>query len=236
MSFSTLRSLGGAFFHLFFPHLCAVCQERPPTIQNILCTSCCYQLPETGYHLLPENRLTERFWGRLPLQFGAAYYFFQRGGRAQQLIHQLKYHRWQEIGTAIGYRYGQQLRHSPHFPEIDSIIPVPLHPRKLRQRGFNQSLRFAEGLGAALSIPVADGVLERVQYGASQTHKSREERQENIQGAFRLSPKKAETLRGKHLLLVDDVLTTGATLEAAGQQLLAVEGTRLSVVTMAMAE
>lgn len=183
---------------------------------------------------MPENALTERFWGRLPLVSGAAMYFFIKGGRTQQLIHNLKYKRKKQIGTEVGKMYGLLLKETHPFQSVDIIIPVPLHPKKQRKRGFNQSALFAAGLAESMHIEWSEKYLKRKSFTETQTKKSRQERMDNVLSQFEACYK--HELRGKHILLVDDVITTGATMEACGLQLLEIEGLQLSLAAIAMAD
>ncbi|MBR9919810.1 MAG: ComF family protein [Bacteroidetes bacterium] len=218
---------------LFFPHLCLVCGHRRPMSEEPICLACLGRFPETNFHLHPENALTEIFWGRLPLQAGAAAYYFRKDGLIQQLIHQLKYKGRKELGVFVGERFGKQLRDVPIYHEIDYIIPVPLHPRKRRQRGYNQSTQFGLGLAKGMEISCLDDCLLRREYTQTQTRKGRWARFQNVSEAFQLH--RPERIEGKHLLLVDDVLTTGATLEACGLKLLEIADVRLSLATIALA-
>ncbi|MEL6635172.1 MAG: ComF family protein [Bacteroidota bacterium] len=228
------RQLFEDFLALFYPRLCLACGQHPPTGDDLTCTVCQYQLPQTNFHLERENGFTEHFWGRLPLQAGAARYYFTKKSKTQQLIHQLKYGGQARVGLQVGRQYGRELRDAPHFRGIDLIVPVPLHPRKQKMRGYNQSDSFARGLSESLQRPWQAHALQRVSPSPSQTQKTRIERFENVRRAFRV-PRPAN-LRGKHLLLVDDVLTTGATLEACALQILAIPGTTVSMATIAMAQ
>ncbi len=222
-------------FDLFYPNLCQACGRHLPAIEQFLCPACLYQLPHTRYHLLVENPFTERFWGRVPLCFGAAQFFFTTGGRVQRLIHLLKYHHRPDIGRKLGQLYAAELREAEHFPKPHAIIPVPLHPRKLQQRGYNQSAAFAQGLADGLKVPMYEHGLRRLLHTESQTRKSRIERVANVGNAFGLGHLK-DLPPEPHFLLVDDVLTTGATLEACAQPLLALPGARVSMATIAIAD
>ncbi len=222
------------FFALFYPNLCLVCDANLPPNQESICLPCQYHLPKTDFHLYKENAFSERFWGRLPLESGAAFYKFNKGGRTQHLIHRLKYENKQAVGVRMGQLYGSKLRESPFFAGIDLIIPVPLHARRFHERGYNQSELFARGLAEAMKVPSLPDGLERTLHTTTQTHKTRMERLRNVADAFVVKSKKK--LEGKHILLVDDVITTGATLEACGQKLLEISGTRLSMATIAIAD
>lgn len=218
---------------LLYPALCPACDHHLLADEQHICASCQYKLPSTGYHLLADNPFTERFWGRLPLHSAAALYHFTKGGRTQKLIHQIKYGRRPQIAHHLGRVYGVELRASPLFSTIDYIVPVPLHPRRQHQRGYNQSDHFARGLSETMSVDWSPNVLIRRHATTSQTRKSRMERFSNVQEVFQLAH--PERVVGRHILLVDDVITTGATLEACGQQLLQLPHTRLSMATLAFA-
>lgn len=228
------RSILSDLLELLYPNLCLACKEHLPTRDACICLRCQYKLPKTNFHLEKENPFTERFWGRLSIESGAAMYHFVKGGRVQELIHQLKYLGKREVGLRLGQWYGEQLRQSPHFQSIDLIVPVPLHPKKEHMRGYNQSLLFARGIAEAMKIPVYRDVLIRNTFTESQTTKSRMERLENVSTVFDI--KNQAAIVGKHILLVDDVMTTGATLEACGVKILATTGTKLSLATIALAE
>ncbi len=182
---------------------------------------------------LRENEFTERFWGRIPIESGAALFLFRRRSPLQQALHQLKYHHQGHIGVQLGRLLGSALKVSPYFQSVETILPVPLHPKKMRVRGYNQSALIAQGVSEILNIPVLQEVLVRHEFSESQTRKQRMERFSNVAEVFSL--RNTSKIRGKHLLLVDDVLTTGATLEACGRLLLAVPQVRLSMATVAIA-
>ncbi len=201
--------------------------------KEILCVRCQQQLPKTNFHLHQENEFTHRFWGRLDLFAGASLFRFTKKGKVQHLIHELKYKGKTNVGVELGIYYGHQLLESPLFRDIDCIVPVPLHPRKLHKRGFNQSDLFAKGLSQSMGIPhYPDGLKRRV-YTETQTKKSRAERLANVLDAFEVY--KPGRMQGKHILLVDDVITTGATLEACGVKLLEIPGVKLSMATIVFA-
>lgn len=229
-----IQTLGEDLLSLFFPPLCLACRNRRAPAEELLCLDCQIKLPHTHFHLEAENDFTQRFWGRIPLHSGAALYHFVKGGRAQQLIHQLKYAGKRRVGLELGWYYGRRLRQSPHFAGIELIVPVPLHPRKHRRRGYNQAACFAAGLAESMGLPRREGVLKRISHTSTQTRKSRMERMANVLNAFRLA--RPELIRNRHVLLVDDVLTTGATLEACGARLLEVENVKLSMATIGIAQ
>lgn len=222
------------FVSLLFPELCPACGESLVAGENIICTDCLYSLPITNFHRQPDNIVAQQFWGKLPLQGAYSLYHFTKGGKVQSLMHHFKYKGMQQIGNILGEIAGKQLRESAVFASVDIIIPVPLHKKRLHQRGYNQSTCFAQGLATKLDAIVDDNNLVRTHATETQTHKGRFMRFENMQEVFRVE--EPEQLKGKHILLVDDVVTTGSTLEACGEELLKVDGVRLSIATIAYAE
>ncbi len=180
-----------------------------------------------------ENEFTERLWGRISLQSGAALYFFQRRSPLQRALYRLKYSHQAHIGFQLGRLLGGQLKRSPFFRLVNAIVPVPLHPDKQQIRGYNQSALIATGISEIMGIPALNSVLERRRFSESQTRKRRMERFDNVGEVFALA--QPEAVAGKHILLVDDVLTTGATLEACGKALLSAPDVRLSMATLAIA-
>lgn len=221
-------------FNLVFPRLCLACGQDTIPEQDIICIPCNYHLAKTSQHLYKENQFTDRFWGRLDLHAAGAYLYFSKQGRTQQLLHKLKYLGQWQVGLKLGQNYGRELRKAPLFREIDLILPVPLHARRLKKRGYNQSDYFAQGLSEEMDVPWSSNLIIRSLATVTQTKKSRMERFANVEHAFELP--KPEALKGKHILLVDDVLTTGATLEAVGLKLLEAGISKLSIATLAMAE
>ena len=201
--------------------------------EKVICTLCLFHLPKTYFHHDDDNPLTKVFWGRVNLEGVAAYVYFQKGGTVQHLLHQLKYKGQKEIGVQIGKLYGVELKTAEVFRDAELIIPVPLHPRKLRKRGYNQSGMFAEGLASVMQARLETRALYRKVYSQTQTRKARYNRWENVENIFAV--RNPERIRGKHILLVDDVITTGATSEACAQALLEVPGVRVSVAAIAYA-
>ncbi|KAA9332968.1 ComF family protein [Hymenobacter busanensis] len=224
------------FVSLIFPHTCLACQQPLARGETHICTGCRTQLPYTDYHRLSptDNPLLRRFWGRVPVHYALSYLRFLRRGRVQHLLHQLKYQGQREVGSALGLMYGQELADSELVTGIDLIVPVPLHPRKLAKRGYNQSDSFAEGLAQSLQVPWSATGLHRTSYTVSQTRKTRAERWENVADVFGVS--KPDTVQGQHVLVVDDVLTTGATLEACAIKLLDAGAAKVSIATIACAD
>lgn len=218
------------FINLCYPKLCAACQNTLGKNEVAICTACIIHLPKTNYHLDIENPLNKIFWGRVPIEMVAAYYFFNKGNKVQKLLHELKYKGNKNVGEKIGVLYGYELLNSYPFKSIDYIIPVPLHPKKLKKRGYNQSEWFANGLSQSMNIPVFTNILYRNTDSATQTKKSRFNRWENVAEIFGVNT--PELINNKHILLVDDVVTTGATIEACAK-ILKEHHAKVSVVSIA---
>jgi ComF family protein len=229
-----VRTYLADFVALIFPQLCAGCHGSLMANEDILCTDCLYSLPFTNFHLQADNIVAQQFWGKLPVEAAYALYYFNKGGKVQNLVHQFKYNGQQRIGNLLGSIAGKQLRQNIIFTAADMIIPVPLHKSRLNKRGYNQSACFADGLAQELKAIVEIDNLARVTATKTQTHKSRFARFQNMQEVFTvLHP---DRLANKHVLLVDDIITTGSTLEACGMELLKVPGLKLSIATIAYAE
>lgn len=219
--------------NLLFPRVCAACGNILLEGEDCVCTTCRFLLPKTGYENNPDNPLAQMFYGQIPFNAVTAEFFFSKTGKVQHLIHGLKYHHCRENGIFLGQEIGKSLLKSPDYQGIDFIIPIPLHPKKEKLRGYNQSHVISEGIHEIMNVPIAEKSLVRSVFTDTQTKKSREERYQNVKDIFEL--KKTEQLQGKHVLLVDDVLTTGATLMSAGKALLHAEGIKISVATVACA-
>ncbi len=228
-----LKQLAGDLISLFYPRICLSCGNVLFKNENVLCFSCLYKLPKTGFHLLEENPVARQFWGKIYFTSAASLYYFTKGSSVQHLVHQLKYKGYKEIGEYLGRLYGRDLRQSPLFNGISAVIPVPLHPRKLALRGYNQAEWFAAGLAASMQVELDITTLVRIHASETQTRKSRFRRWENVREIFRITDTHRHA--GKHVLLVDDVITTGSTLEAAGHSLLTIPGIKISVASIACA-
>lgn len=222
------------FIGLFFPEICVTCGNALVSQEKFICLRCLSDLPKTNFHLAKDNKAEQLFWGRVKFENGASFIFFRKGSKYQRLIYFLKYKGLKEIGEELGKYFGYELAENPAFLEIDVILPVPLHPKKQRKRGYNQSEWIARGIGFALGKPVEKASLTRVVHTATQTRKSKFERWENVKGIFKVA--NPLPLQNKHILLVDDVLTTGSTLEACADALSSVEGVRISFATLGMAD
>ncbi|MEZ2337017.1 ComF family protein [Mucilaginibacter sp. RCC_168] len=229
-----LRGYLADFVSLLFPELCPACQTSLVVNEYIICSDCRYNLPYTNFHLQADNIVAQQFYGKIKVEAAYALYYFTKGGKVQNLMHHFKYKGMQQIGNLLGHIAGTQLAQNPVFNTVDLIIPVPLHKKRFQERGYNQSARFAEGLAEKLNAMVEDHNLLRTIATATQTHKSRFARFENMQDVFMI--KHPEKLINKHVLLVDDIITTGSTLEACGMELLKIPGLTLSIATIAYAQ
>lgn len=216
-----------------FPEVCASCGTLLLKGEKTVCATCRYLLPKTKYELNPNNPLMLSFLGQMPFNAVTSEFFFSKSGHVQALIHGLKYHGARENGIFLGQEIGKSIKQAPDFQCIDFIIPIPLHPKKLKIRGYNQSMVIAQGIGEETGIPIAGECLIRKVFTATQTKKSREERWQNVKDIFDVV--NVQKLEGKHVLLVDDVLTTGATLMSAGKALYNVKDIKVSVATAACA-
>lgn len=219
---------------LFYPRICFACGNSLYKNEEVICTHCYFRLPKTNFHLLSDNPVSRAFWGRIDIESAAAFLYFSKGGNIQKLMHQFKYKGRREIGVYLGKHFGYQLKKSRLFEGIDCIVPVPLHPRKQRMRGFNQSDQIARGLSEALHVRVNKTDLIRSRHSESQTKKTRYERWLNVGHIFRL--KEDHQLQNKHVLLVDDVITTGATLEACAKTIKEGSNAKVSIATLAYAD
>lgn len=219
--------------HLLFPHRCAGCGSDVLSADQIICTECIDALPQTYFEQYSGNPIEKIFWGRLPLANATSQFFFTKDSVMQHLMHQLKYRGNREVGVYLGKLIGSQLEATNRFRNVDAIVPLPLYPEKEYQRGYNQATLLCEGIAEVLQKPVLQNAVVRTHHTDSQTKKSRVERWQNMEGRFLIS--NSDALQHKHLLLVDDVVTTGATLEACGRKLLEVDGVRLSVATLCCA-
>lgn len=221
------------FIALFYPRCCFACNRALVKGEELLCTGCLTELPKTAYHRWSDNPVKHRLAGRLPLVFAFAFLKFRKGGVVQSLLHELKYNNRPEIGVRIGKLYGEELLSAGFDNQFDLIIPVPLHRSRQRKRGYNQSAKFAEGLSDSLGVPWEDSISVRMSATTTQTRKGRMERWQNVTGAF--STAGSAKIDGKRILLVDDVITTGATLEACGQHLISNQCSSLSIACIAEA-
>jgi ComF family protein len=222
------------FISLLFPHLCYACGKALLKQEDCICLHCLYSLPQTNFHIEKDNPVEKLFWGKTTIRAATALFEFSKSGKVQHLIHSLKYKGKSEIGYVLGKHYGSMLIKAPSFAEVDIILPVPLHKKSLKKRGYNQSEFFARGIAEAMKKEMINDVLIRKEAQGSQTKKSRFTRWKNVEHVFAITPH-SEKIKNKHLLLVDDVVTTGATLDACSNQLLRIPHTQVSVATLAAA-
>ncbi len=217
--------------NLFFPKTCAGCHSLLLKDEIVICTTCRHEIPLTNHHLNKNNEAFSKFYGRIPIEFASCLLYFHKKGIVQEMIHKLKYKGHQEIGTAVGNWYAEELKHIEELKDIDLVIPVPLHKKRLHSRGYNQVTTFAKSLSEQLNVKLEPSLLKRNIFSKSQISKSILGRSEVVENIFGVNF--TEKHHNKHFLLVDDVLTTGSTIEACGKELLKIPGARLSVVCIA---
>jgi ComF family protein len=227
-----LRTALADLADLIYPNTCAVCNAIITTTTELVCIDCRLALPETNAHRGMADELTLRLAGRVPVRFVWAYLYYRKSGKTQQLVYQFKYKGKKEVAQTLGRWYGTELnRTATETPLGDLIVGVPLHPTRLRQRGYNQADWLANGLAEALQIEQREDVLIRKHFGGSQTKRSKTDRWGNVETAFGVA--RPELVQGRHLILVDDVLTTGATLEACAAELLRAGAASVGIITLA---
>ena len=225
-----LQNIKEALLHLAFPQVCAICGSDALPKQQLLCLPCLEALPQTYFHLHANNGAEAIFTGRLPLQHATAQYYFTKESGLQHLLHRMKYKGDKELCLYMGRLMGQQLSATDWIKNIDALVPLPLFLQRERQRGYNQSALLCDGMAEVLHLPVLKEVVVRSAATESQTRKNRVQRWQNMEGRFSIT--KVDKMEGRHVLLVDDVVTTGATLEACGRAILEAPGTQLSVATL----
>ncbi|MDI1353649.1 MAG: phosphoribosyltransferase family protein [bacterium] len=221
------------FLSLIYPRQCEACANNLFKHERYICNYCKLNLPKSNYHQLIDNPIIQTFAGRIPLANGCTYYLYEKSGRVQKLLHAIKYQEQKELARYVGLLYAKELCDANSLANVDVVIPIPLHKNKLKARGFNQSEWFAKGLSEGLKKPMETVLFERVVDTKTQTKKNRYQRWENVEGIFALH--QSESFSDKHILLVDDVITTGATLEAAWLAIKSVPGVKVSVASIAFA-
>ncbi len=229
-----IKHLATDIIGLLFPNLCNGCGLSLYTGEKVICAHCLYDLPYTDFHLYQQNKVAKQLWSRLPFEAAMAMLYFKKGTKVQNLIHNLKYNGKTEVGEKLGNLLGKKLMLSEYYKDVDYIIPVPLHQKKERVRGYNQSLCIAEGVSAVMQVPVNKMQLFRKKITETQTRKSRFTRYENMLSVFQVL--NAAEIKNKHILLVDDVITTGATLEACGNALIGSGIKKLSIASLAFTQ
>lgn len=228
-----MKSLFTNLLNLLYPNLCVICNESLMRGEEIICLKCLREIPKTHYHMETDNTVEKRFWGKVLVYRATSYFHFYKGSPFQKLLHELKYRGNKEAGRVIGRYAAADLLNSPDFCSVDVIVPVPLHPKKYAKRGYNQSEWIAKGLAEMLEKPVDTTHLIRIRENTTQTKKNIFERYQNTSGVFTLNDK--TVFHKKHVLLVDDVLTTGSTLEACMIALMETDYITISVFTLAIA-
>ena len=229
----SFREIRESIFHVVFPHVCDGCGSDLLNCESRLCIRCFASLPETNFEKHPGNPVEKIFWGRVPIVNATAQFYFTKESLMQRLMHQFKYKGNKELGLQLGRMMGNALTSSDRFDKINALIPLPLFPSKEKKRGYNQATILCDGIAEVLHLPVLANVIARPQHTETQTRKGRIERWRNIEGKFQLIEK--ASIQNKHLLLIDDVVTTGATLEACGNELLSAENVKLSIATLCIA-
>lgn len=221
------------FLSLIYPRHCEACSNTLFAHEHLLCTYCRVNLPRSHFHVQRDNELSRLFYGRVPFLSASAYYLYEKSGRVQKLIHSIKYQKQFQLAEHLGSCYATELQEIALPGSVDLLVPIPLHPKKQKIRGFNQSEYFARGMGRIWNKEVNTSLLKRIRETSTQTRKKKYERWENVEGIFTTA--NPEALEQKHVMLVDDVITTGATLEAAWMALQGIPSIRVSVVSMAFA-
>lgn len=227
---SIFTSIVQALQHAVFPHNCLGCQTDVLDANSLLCAKCYNDLPTTHFFGTPQNAVSNLFLGRIPVEQAGAGYYFSKEGVIQNLLIELKYRNKEDVGLYLGELIANQML-TTNFTEVDAIVPLPLNKKREFKRGYNQANLIAQGIGTIINKPVIANAVERKLFTKTQTHESRVSRWENMQNVFVVTNE--EALKNKHILLVDDVVTTGATLEACGTEILKVEGTKLSIACVA---
>ena len=220
--------------NLFFPKVCLGCNSYLGDNENYICTSCRHQLPLTNFHLDQNNALKNVFYGRVKLEHATALLHFSKKGIVQQLMHNLKYRGYEDIGLFLGKWLGDELKNIDAYRQIDVVIPVPLHSSKLRKRGYNQVTKFGQEIAKALNVEYNTEVLHKTLATKTQVFKDRILRTSGNAATFSITEN--QSLIGKHILLVDDIVTTGATIESCANELLKIEGIKISLAAMAITD
>lgn len=218
-----------ALLDFLLPRYCVICDERLMVDEDVICVTCDLKLPR----VTDDSRLIERFYGKIPAQRVSSLLYYKRGEPMTELLYS-KYHHRRDVSRSMGHRMARELEKKDFFKDIDGLVPVPLSLRRIRQRGYNQSEELARGISDVLGIPVFKDCLQRNSFTVSQTRLWSMERKENVEGRFGVNPKRREMLEGKHLLIVDDVITTGATTTECGKQLASIPGVKVSVLSLAI--
>ena len=221
-------------FYLFYPNICANCKEQLLQNEKVICTFCRHDLPLTNFKSYTRNKVSSIFSGRITIEKAYALLFFRKQGITKNLIHDLKYKGNEEVGVFFGNWIGEIVAKNKEFSTVDFIVPVPIHAKKKKIRGYNQVTKFGECLSMHLKVPLNEDVLIRQSATKTQTLKSRFERFNDLESKF--SARNTSIFKEKHILIIDDVITTGATLEACAKELLKTPGIKISILTMSYTE
>jgi len=221
------------FIALLYPEICIGCGTSLLLHDKMICFKCSLDLPYTHFEDMNENPVERLFWFKTKIEHASAGFFFSKKGKIQKMIHSFKYHGNSEAAIFMGEQLGALIKKSSRFKNIDLIIPVPLHPKKFKKRGFNQAERIAFGMSVILNIPVNTHALIRAEHNETQTKKALFNRWTNVESIFKIFD--SSTVKGKHVLLVDDVITSGSTIEACANQILQIPNTKVSITTLAIA-
>lgn len=220
---------------LISPRPCVVCGNRLAVTEEVVCSKCYLHLPRTDFgHDLYENVMAKLFWGQIKLEKATALFYYEPHAETVQILYEMKYKNHPEIGVVMGRMMAKELMKSGLFEDIDALVPVPLAKKREHERGYNQSLELAKGVSEVTHLPIANQVVRRTKFVDSQTHRGRWERNENVEGVFELVD--GDSLSGKHVLLIDDVVTTGATIIACAQEMQKASNVRISVLALGFAK
>ena len=228
-----------SFWHrlldLISPRLCVVCSHRLTVTEEVICARCNFHLPRTGFqHNAYENDMAKLFWGQIPIERATAFFYYEAHAETANILYELKYKDHPEIGEIFGRMFAAEIKSAGFFDGIDGIVPVPLAKKRQRQRGYNQSEEIAQGVSEITGLPIYNKVVKRIIFKGSQTNKGRWDRQENVEHVFDLID--AEAVSNKHLLLIDDVVTTGATCIACAKVLCQSANVRISILSLGFAK
>lgn len=228
-----------SFWHrlldLISPRFCVVCGHRLSVTEDVVCGKCLFHLPRTGFHRNAyENEMAKLFWGQIPIEKATAFFYYEAHAETANIIYEMKYKDHPEIGEVMGRVLARELESAHFFDGIDGIIPVPLAKKRMRQRGYNQSMEIARGISGISGLPILDKAVKRTSFTGSQTNKGRWERNENVEKVFKLADSSA--VKDKHLLVIDDVVTTGATIIACARELVKAGHVKVSVLSLGFAK
>lgn len=230
---TSLQKTAFDLLHFFYPHTCAGCGEALPSTTQSICVDCLIQLPETRFQHSAGNPVERLFYGRIKLRTAMASYFFSKKQALRHIIHAFKYEQNKEVCIQMGKLMGEHIKNCERMLPIDYLIPIPIHDSRAKKRGYNQALLLCEGIEHTTGIPILANIVQRARATETQTRKGRSARWENVEDGFYIGEEKL--LQQKHLLLIDDVITTGATLEACGSVILKAQPASLSIAALAWA-